>query len=285
MANVFEAPQLEVVASTDDFHYVVRDPATGARLAEVRPVLVGEGHREEKGRFKRFLRALPGMGTVIDDHHVPRVICEVSDATGSPIFLVDRADKVIGHPCTPYSAVVAPDGAVVGYLTTEHEKVLRPPTDGPVDPDGTTQVGGRAHVRNESFEVLLDIVMRMDLKGKRSSADDYAGIDTSRLVGGDGTIWARMIAHGPVLHCAPQAPGRLKILLLAHLISRELDERLHMSFVLNSYVSPDPLVPTRDPYPGWRDVHSTYMRYQEEFIEQYKKYKQEIRRRAGAGAS
>ncbi|MEV5828450.1 hypothetical protein AB0L25_23110 [Spirillospora sp. NPDC052242] len=118
--------------------------------------------------------------------------------------------------------------------------------------------------------------------------EDYDGVESIRLVGNDGTVWAKIIGmKEPVFQHAPNVPPRLKTLLVAFMLYRELDERLHVepfARFIPSFTPPEPLEPGHEPYPGYRDVHRSYLSYQEEFIGQYRKRKQGIRKRA-AGAT
>lgn len=282
MADVFEAPQFEVVPLTDDLHFVVRDPGTADDLAMVRPVLVGQWRQEEASLFGRIRRFKPWAPLpALCKHHVPRMVLQVADGRNSPLFLLDRAEKVIGHPVVPDSVIVTPDGGMVGHLTTDHDKELEPP-GGPVDSDGMTQIGGRAQVRDREYRVLCDVVARVDLSSNPRVIDERSDVDMVRLVGGDGTVWARMIGTGRALHCAPQTPRGLKLLLVAHMVAREVDKQIHAAVGGGSQRLPEPLVPAGEPYPGYEGVHASYMRYQDEFIPRYEAQRESRQRRAAS---
>ncbi|QFG20507.1 hypothetical protein [Actinomadura sp. WMMB 499] len=282
MAEVFEAPQFEVLPLADDLHFVVRNPGTGDDLATVRPVLVGQWQREEVSLFGRIRRFKPWAPLPeLCKHHVPRMVLQVANGRNSPLFLLDRADKVIGHPVVPDSVVVAPDGGVAGHLTTDHDKECEPP-GGPVDSDGMTQIRGRGHLRDREYRVLCEVVTRVDLSLNPRLIDERSDVDMVRLVGGDGIIWARMIGTGRALHCAPQAPRGLKMLLVAHMVAKAVDKQIYAAVSGGSPRLPEPLVSAGEPYRGYEDVHAPYMRYQDEFIPRYEAQRESRQRRAAS---
>lgn len=209
MADVFESLNFEVAAMAEDLHYLVRDSVSGSELARVRPVVTGEWRREESGLLQKVRRFKPWAPLPeLRKHHVPRMVFLVSDAQNSPLFFIDRADKLIGHPVMPDCVVATRDG-VVGHLTTDHDKELEPP-GGPIDSEGLTHI----------------------------------------------------------------------MLLAAYMIVKELNARLHSDVDGASRIAPRALGPGREPYPGYSDVHSSYMRYQEQFIERYEADRKARQRRA-----
>ncbi|WP_026400329.1 hypothetical protein [Actinomadura rifamycini] len=284
MADLFEARQLEVVALPEDLHYRVRDAATASELAAVRPVMVGEWRREEVSLLRRIRRMKPFAPLPeLCKHHVPRMVFQVSDTQNKPLFLIDRADKVIGHPVVPDS-VVATRGGVVGHLTTDHDKELEP-YDGPVDSEGLTNIGGRSQLRDPNRRVLCDAVVRLDLSASPRRIEEYANVDMFRFVDGDGTVWARMIGSERALHCAPQTPHHLKMLFAAYMIVKEVNQRLHFDIDGASRIAPRSLDLEGEPYPGYSDVHAPYIRYQTEFVPRYAEHRKKVQGGAAAAAS
>ncbi|MFV2173219.1 hypothetical protein ACFHW2_21020 [Actinomadura sp. LOL_016] len=280
---MFQASQLDLQSLPQDLHYRLTDPGSGAVLADVSPVVVGEEQKE--GFFKRFMRSSgPTLTIPTTQHHVPRVTFRVSDAQNSTLFFLDRPDKLAGNGCPPHYAVVAPDGRPIGHLTNEHRASIDPPT-GPVDTDGLTLVGGRAHLRAPDHQVLCDIVVRMALPPAADpNRPQDPNSDAIRYLGPDGTMWARRLVSGSATQVNPAAQQQLRALLAAHVIASGVDERLHTSIVTSSYSSPEPVDPGAEPYPGHADVHSSYMSHQEEFIEWYKEEMNRRARNIGRGA-
>lgn len=273
---MFQASQLDLQSLPQDLHYRLTDPGTGAVLAAVSPVVVGEERKE--GFLKRFMRSSgPTLTPPNAQHHVPRVTLRVSDAQNSTLFFVDRPDKLAGNVCPPHYAVVAPDGRPIGHLTNEHRAALDPPS-GPLDTDGLTLVAGRAHLRDPNHQVLCDVVVRMALPPAADpNAPQDPASDAVRYLGPDGTLWARRLVSGSATQVNPSAQPQLRTLLAAHVIATALDERLHTSIATSSYSPPSPVDPGAEPYPGHSDAHASYMSHQEEFIEWYK---EEMNRRA-----
>ncbi|QFG20508.1 hypothetical protein [Actinomadura sp. WMMB 499] len=273
---MFQASQLDLQPLPQDLHYRLTDPGDGTVLADVTPIAVGEGQKE--GFFKRFMRSSgPTLTAPSAQQHVPRVTFRVSDAQNSTLFFLDRPDKLAGNGCPPHYAVVAPDGRPIGYLTNEHRASVEPPS-GPVDTDGVTLVGGRAHLRDPNHRVLCDIVVRMPLppSADPNRPQDPAS-DAIRYMDPDGTMWARRLVSGSATQVNPAAQQHVRALLAAHVIASGVDERLHTSIVASSYSPPEPVAPGAEPYPGHADVHASYMSHQEEFIEWHK---EEMNRRA-----
>ncbi|MFI0447797.1 hypothetical protein [Actinomadura sp. 6N118] len=276
VANLFEVPQLEVISLSRDLHYQLRDPQTESAVAMVAPVAVGE-LREEKG-FKRFLRS-KGPGRFPGENvHIPRITFRVGDREGRTFFFVDRAEKLAGHGCMPHYAVVDAGGGVIGYTTNDHRQSLVPP-DGPVDAEGMTLLSGRGHLRDRDHEVVCDMVARVAMN---PGATAEPGV---RFVGRDGALLAQMRGHDSTrVEFAPQAPQLIRALVAALMIAGRVDERLQVSIITSGYSAPEPVQATGEPYPGYQDVHSSYMRYQEEFIEWYKKEMNKRGRIAAAGS-
>jgi len=114
MANLFETAQLTITDAPRDLHYQLTEPSTGAVVAQVSPVAVGTP-RQENG-LRRFFRVAKRGRRVFpaESHHVPRITFRVADTRDATLFSVDRADKLIGSPATPHSAVVDANGGVLG---------------------------------------------------------------------------------------------------------------------------------------------------------------------------
>ncbi|MFG2002480.1 hypothetical protein ACGFNU_25325 [Spirillospora sp. NPDC048911] len=75
-----------------------------------------------------------------------------------------------------------------------------------------------------------------------------------------------------VMEVQPGTPRDVRALVIMTVVAGCLDERLLTSFITSGYRRPDPLAPPTEPYPGYADVHSFYMTYQEEFVEWYRKH-------------
>ncbi|MFB4318150.1 hypothetical protein [Actinomadura sp. 21ATH] len=288
---VFEARQIDVAAADQDLHYVVRDPGTGAALAEVAPVAVDEvaEERTRQGRFARLRRAFtPGIRAPGEALEVPRVVLRVADPGGATVFFLDRARKLSGNRFPPQWAVVGPDGGVLGFVTNDHRASFRAPdlAKGPFDADGACLVSGRNHLRAANHEVLCDVVVRMSASEPVMRVLASPGADRVRYVGRDGALWGRLTGESMVLDCDPRLPWPSRALLIAGVVAGRADERLHTSLLMeDSYVPPAPLRPAGEPYARYGGMHDRYMAYQAEFIEWYEKETRRIARGAAAYAS
>ncbi|MFG2002479.1 hypothetical protein ACGFNU_25320 [Spirillospora sp. NPDC048911] len=276
VANLFEAPRLQADQAAGDLHYVLRDPQAGEVLATAMPVAVGEV-RQPAG-MKRFFRSTPGHMPG-ETQAVPRVTLRVVDGHGATLFYVDRAERVVGHGGVPECAVVDPAGGVVGYFTNDHYKFFDRSFEGPVDGNGMTHISGREHLRDRDHEVLCDVVGLLDKAAASRGAVGDGGV---LVVGRDQSIWARLDRQGigPVMEVNPQVPRHHRMLLAAILLAGRLGERLLLPLIQGSFDPPEPLA--GEPYPGYGDVHSFYMRYQEEFIAWYKKEMRGVHRLGSA---
>ncbi|GAA4074314.1 hypothetical protein GCM10022214_33790 [Actinomadura miaoliensis] len=101
----------------------------------------------------------------------------------------------------------------------------------------------------------------------------------------DGGVWARIRdPENGVTEFDPRCPQWMRALIMTCLIAEAANARLHMSFVTSGYAPPEPLTPATEPYPGFGDVHSSYMNHQQEFIEWFKKEANKINRGIAASA-
>jgi len=279
MASLFEAAQLGIEERPEDLHYRLTDPGRGTVVAEVSPVVVMEASPPPRGFawLKRVLKE----GTVgrlyrAARYHIPRVTLRVADPQNSTLFYIDRAEKLVDNPATPQCAIVEPSGNVLGYAVSDHYKALDP-MDRPAGPDGVVTLSGRFYLRNRNQEVVGEVVQRVRWTMDSLRRDLAPGDHAVRIVAPDGTVWAWMRELGsPALEIDPRTPQWIRALLAAYVVMGKLDERLHMSVVLSGRRPPAPLDPTREPYPGFRHVHSSYMRYQEEVT---RWFREEIKKR------
>ncbi|MEU5883179.1 hypothetical protein [Spirillospora sp. NPDC047279] len=279
VTNLFGLSQVEVISLAQDLHYQLRDPQSGGAVASVAPVAVGTVPEEKKEKgLRRFLRGakpsgpLPGEGV-----HIPRVTFRV--AAQETIFFLDRPDKLPGHGFMPHYAVVDAGGGVIGYTSNDHRRALDPPS-GPVDDEGMTLISGRGALLDRDHQVVCETVVRAAMN---PGATGEPGV---RFVGRDGAPLARMRGHDSTrVEFAPQAPQLVRALVTALMIAGRVDERLQVSILTSGYSPPAPVGQAGEPYPGYAQVHSSYMRYQEEFIEWYKAEQNRRGRIASAGAS
>jgi len=278
MASLFEAPQLGITELPEDLHYRLTDPGTGAVLAQVAPVVVGRSMRGPRGlaRLKRFVRhGMVGLLYKAARYHVPRITFCVTDVRNSTLFYIDRAEKLVDNPAIPQSAVVDPSGGVLGYLLSDHYQTLDA-MNPPVDAHGIATVSGRHHLRNRDHEVVGEVVLRVPWTKDSMQRGLAPGDPAIRIVAPDGAVWAWSGEREfSTMQIDPRAPQWLRALLIAQMVAGRLEKRLHKSLFAR-YRPPAPLDPTREPYPGFRHVHSSYMRYQEEVTQWFR---EEIKRR------
>ncbi|GAA2428582.1 hypothetical protein GCM10010191_47090 [Actinomadura vinacea] len=281
MANLFEAPRLEVVETPHDLHYQLRDSSADTVLADVAPVAVGEG--QTSSWFSRLMKKVPGRPEryrPMERHHIPRITFRVSDARNTTTFFVDRCDSLIGNPCIPQYAVVDATGDILGFYTNDHYQTLamNPPTDA----QGFITMQGRLHLRDRNQEIVSEIVQRAPATKPAIQRGWDPGDAAVRFVGPDGTVWAKIQGGELAVEFAPTTPQWIRALIITFLVAGKMNERLHVAFFTPGYVPPEPLAPTTVPYSGYGDVHSSYMRYQEEFIEWFKKEANKLARQAAA---
>ncbi|MFI0486674.1 hypothetical protein [Actinomadura sp. 9N215] len=273
MAGLLEISRVGVDSLPQDLHYRVTDSNTGETVANVSPVSVGETPQESG--FKKMRKAAK-LGPQLSRQpalrrYVPRITVVVTDAWNSAVLFVDRAEKIVGNPYVPHCAVVEPGGRVAGYLTDDHYKFPRPSEDD-VDPDGMGVIGGRRHLRDQAGEALCDVVFRFAMPSMPQELNHDPNVDTTRFIGQNGTVWARRRGGNPVVEISPDAPQPLRTLILAAAIAETIDEDYHRPWPDSPYTPPPPLQAVPDPYPGYADVHSRYMEYQQEFVEWYRKH-------------
>jgi len=155
-------------------------------------------------------------------------------------------------------------------MTSDHYQMLTP-LEPPVDANGIATITGRGHLRDRHQNVVGEIVVRAPWTKQAQEVGLPPGDFAVRIVGPDGTVWARVKGDDLVFEFNPDASRLLRILIAANMICGKADERLHMPFSQGGYNPPEPLEPMTEPYLGYHDVHSSYMQYQEEFIEWYQK--------------
>jgi len=270
MADLFEIPQVTIVNLPQDLHYQLTEPSTGEIVAQVSPVAVGAAWRE--GTLGRLFRKAKRARSIYpgETYHVPRITFRVAGARNETLFFVDRADKLIGNPCIPNSAVVAADGGVLGYITNDHYHILRA-VDPPVDANGIATVRGMGFLLDHHNNVVGEVVRRAPWTPHAMKAglppDEYA----VSFEGPDGSVWGRRKGEELIVEFNPDASRTLRILMISNLICGKADERLYTPFTTSGYTPPEPLEPATEPYPGYQGVHESYMQYQEKFIKWFQR--------------
>lgn len=113
MSDLFSSPVLLMVQPSNQLNYQITDPQ-GAALAHVTQVA---GNHPKKG-FARFAASLAA------EQDRSRVVVQVAQPDGAPLFFVDRAARPPGvwqAPC----AVAAPDGQLIGHVEHDAAEVAR----------------------------------------------------------------------------------------------------------------------------------------------------------------
>ncbi|TMQ93096.1 hypothetical protein ETD83_25945 [Actinomadura soli] len=270
MAGLLEISKISVESLGQELHYRVTDSSTGEAVANVSPVAVAEP--PQVSVLKRFgKRVVLGQlgGWPHLRRHVPRITVLVTDASNSAVMFLDRADKITGNPYPPQCAVIEPDGRVAGYLTDDHYESPMPTAD-VVDAEGMAIVGGKHHLRDQTGAAICDVVTRLAMPPLPQELNYDPNVDTTRFVGQDGTVWARRRGQSPLLEISPDTPYPIRRMILASMVADTITHEYQVGAV-SPYKPPTPLQAVPDPYPGYADVHSRYMEYQQEFIEWYRK--------------